>query len=450
MLTTRLIRPDYSAAFRCIGPACEDTCCEGWRVELDQASYDKLKTVPEGPLKTLVDASIVCGSTPLAPLSPSTFAQIRMTPSGRCPIQSGDGLCRIHVEHGEGYLPELCATYPRIPHSVELKIEQALSLACPEAARLVLLNPDLLNASIHGAQVFRWDETAPSTTPVRTWFWPVREFAIELIRNRAYPLWQRMFLLGAFSRRLDAIAHGTLDRSVAVLLADFFAAVAGGSLRAKMETIPADPALQLELVMELVRLRVDAVTVPQRLRASLQAFIKGICAESEPSLAAQAAHYAAAHDRYYAPFFQQHPHILENYLINAILSGLYPFGHKLYEPDGKQEPGLEFALLAAQFALIKGLLIGVAGCYREAFSIKHVVETVQVASKHFEHHPEFLKLAHELLVKNKMDGARGMAILLRNAEAAPGAGAARRAVPERADPARVAGRLSGEPVAVRV
>jgi hypothetical protein len=39
---------------------------------------------------------------------------------------------------------------------------------------------------------------------------------------------------------------------------------------------------------------------------------------------------------------------------------------------------------------------------------------VQAASKHFEHHPEFLNLAYELLVESRMDGARGMAILLRN------------------------------------
>ncbi|MDR3774721.1 MAG: flagellin lysine-N-methylase [Terracidiphilus sp.] len=414
MLTTRLIRPDYSTAFRCIGPACEDTCCAGWRVDLDRASFERLHTIPEGPLKTLVEASVVRGSTPNAPLSPSAFAQIRMTASGRCPIQSEDGLCRIHAEHGAGYLPELCATYPRIPHSVEHRIERALSLACPEAARLVLLNPDLMAEPIRGAQVHSWDEKAPCTTPVRTWFWPVREFAIDLIRNRAYPLWQRMFLLGTFSRRMDAIIQGTLDRSMAALLADFSAAVGKGSLRAQMETIPSDLALQLEMVMELVRLRVDAVKVPPRLRASLQAFIQGIGAKTEPGIAAQSAHYAAAHDRYYAPFFLRRPHILENYLVNAILSGLYPFGLKLYEPDGKQEPGREFAMLAAQFALIKGLLIGVAGCHREAFSSEHVVETIQVVCKYFEHDPQQLDEIEQLLRSRDLDNARGIAMLLRN------------------------------------
>jgi hypothetical protein len=43
-----------------------------------------------------------------------------------------------------------------------------------------------------------------------------------------------------------------------------------------------------------------------------------------------------------------------------------------------------------------------------------VVHTVQAASKHFEHHPEFLNLAHGLLVESGLDGARGTAILLRD------------------------------------
>ncbi len=76
--------------------------------------------------------------------------------------------------------------------------------------------------------------------------------------------------------------------------------------------------------------------------------------------------------------------------------------------------GREFALLAIQFALIKGLLIGVAGFHKEAFSSEHVVQTVQSASKHFEHHPDFLEEAQALLIANKLDNARGLTMLVRN------------------------------------
>jgi lysine-N-methylase len=123
-----------------------------------------------------------------------------------------------------------------------------------------------------------------------------------------------------------------------------------------------------------------------------------------------------AHDRYYAPFFAQHPYILENYLINAILRLRFPFGKEDAQAGKPFSMARECAQLTAQFALMKGFLIGVAGFHREAFSAAHVVHTVQASSKHFEHHPEFLNLAYELLVESRMDGARGMAILLRNEE----------------------------------
>jgi len=56
---TRLIRPEYAEQFRCIGPACEDSCCVGWRVDIDQATYEKYQTVSPEPLRVLIDASIV-------------------------------------------------------------------------------------------------------------------------------------------------------------------------------------------------------------------------------------------------------------------------------------------------------------------------------------------------------------------------------------------------------
>jgi hypothetical protein len=55
----------------------------------------------------------------------------------------------------------------------------------------------------------------------------------------------------------------------------------------------------------------------------------------------------------------------------------------------------------------------VAGAHRQNFSGEHVVHTVQAASKHFEHHPEFLDRIHALLVESRMDGVYGLAILMR-------------------------------------
>jgi len=60
-----------------------------------------------------------------------------------------------------------------------------------------------------------------------------------------------------FSRRLDAIVRGECEHVFPVFLREFEAAVRSGILRATMETIPVDLALQLDMVMQLVQLRMD-------------------------------------------------------------------------------------------------------------------------------------------------------------------------------------------------
>ena len=78
------------------------------------------------------------------------------------------------------------------------------------------------------------------------------------------------------------------------------------------------------------------------------------------------------------------------------------------------QPARAFALLAIQFALIKGPLIGVAGARRQEFCTTDVVHTVQTASKHFEHYKQFLPGAYALLAAKGLDNARGLTMLLGN------------------------------------
>ena len=40
--------PDYFKQFKCIASECEDTCCAGWEIVIDDETYDMYKSV-EGP-----------------------------------------------------------------------------------------------------------------------------------------------------------------------------------------------------------------------------------------------------------------------------------------------------------------------------------------------------------------------------------------------------------------
>jgi len=429
-------RPAYAESFRCIGSACEDTCCRGWSVPIDPPAYARYQSLPAGPLRTLIDASIQLAPPDASPadgFGKAGFAKFRMNGQNQCPLLTADRLCSIQAECGEGFLSSTCATYPRIVHSFGSFELKALALSCPEAARLVLLNPDLsVPAEEHSIAVEPGD--APRL-PLD--FWPIREAALKLVRNRAYPLWQRMFLLGILCRRLDAIASDGIQRGAPAFLSNFEATVAAGALKRTMESQPTDRAAQLDAVLRLAGLMLHRSNVTERFGACIHAFTTGIGNGPGATLESLAAHYKFAHDRYYAPFFARHAHILENYLINTMIRCQFPFGREAMKEGASPSMTREFVQLSAQFTLMKGLLIGVAGFHREGFSTEHVVHTAQAAAKHFDHHPEFPALARQLLAESGLDGVRGMAILFRNTEPA----AARRAFPQRSAPGPRGGKV---------
>ena len=410
------ILPEYSERFRCIGPACEDTCCIGWGVPIDQATYEKYQTIPAGPLRTAIDLNILPAP---AGADPEKFAKVQLAASQQCPFLTEDRLCKIQSECGESFLSTTCATYPRVVHWIDSFKDMTLSLSCPEAARLVLLSPHLLApvspADYHLAE----DDSDVDSSSLMACFWPIRAFVLALIQNRAYPLWQRLFLLGVLCRRLDAIAAGELQSSVPSLLRDLAATIETGSLRASMEALPSHSSRQLDMVLRAAGLCRERSHTSPRFIECVKAFTQGIGNGPGATLESLVAHYTAAHEKYYAPFLSRHPHILENYLINMIFRSLFPYGHDKGKIRATPKMAEEFALLVSQFALIKGLLIGVAGFHQEDFSLDHVIHTVQSASKHFDHHQEFLSQVRALLIETRLNDARGLSILARNESPKP-------------------------------
>jgi lysine-N-methylase len=429
------IRPDYAESFRCIGSACEDTCCQGWNVPVDEATYHRYQALPASPLRTLIVESIQRSPEPEAAAKPFLFAKIRMNSSNECPMLGEDHLCRIQQEHGESLLSHACATYPRVVHSFAGHSETALTLSCPEAARHVLLNPALLRPASLSPPVAEASNDSPgfmrglkpppptasgissacqAESSLPSSFWLIRNSMLALVTNRTYPLWQRMFLLGILCRRLDELAKEGLASSIPEFLSGFEASLATPALRAGMDALPIDLTAQLDVVLRLAGLMLHRSNVRPRFVECVTAFTRGIGNGPGATMETLTARFALAHDCYYAPFFARHPHILENLLINTIIRCQFPYGRDGMKTGPVPSMTKEFALLTGQFALLKGLLIGVAGFHREGFDEDHVIHTVQAASKHFEHHPEFLNDTYALLVESKMDSPRGLAILLRN------------------------------------
>jgi lysine-N-methylase len=51
----KFIVPGYMKYFNCIGSACEDSCCIGWNVDIDQQTYLKYKKIRDAELTPIFE-----------------------------------------------------------------------------------------------------------------------------------------------------------------------------------------------------------------------------------------------------------------------------------------------------------------------------------------------------------------------------------------------------------
>jgi lysine-N-methylase len=409
----KIIRPRYVEQFRCIAGDCEDSCCIGWTVPIDKQTFDKYQRIPAGALRDSIDINVVLSPRNADGSEPAEYAFMQMPPSKKCPMHNADNLCQIQLEQGEGYLSRVCSTFPRKTHTIDKLEETTLTLSCPEAARIVLTNTRLLGDLDAQHSVMPWDDKPGSHTTPISYFWPIREFTVTLLQNREYALWQRLFLLGTFSRRLEAVFQQGAQGNFSALETGFSQAIAKGTLRESMESMPVNNALQLDLVLGLAKQRLGDGNLNSRLAQCLNDFLAGIGHETL-SFEKQCEAYAVAYKDFYEPFFLKFPGTLENLLLNMVFRSVFPFGIGIFAKQKAIEPARQYALLVTEFALIKGLLIGVAGSRKQEFCLDDVVRTVQLVMKHFEHSEHFVEVCLKVLASKGLDNLYGLTMLLRN------------------------------------
>ena len=99
--------PDYYSDFRCIADACEDTCCAGWQIAVDDKALRRYRR-EESPYKKKLRNSI-CWRKKV----------FRWGKEKRCAFLREDNLCDMYRNLGAESLCRTCRLYPR--HIEDLK-----------------------------------------------------------------------------------------------------------------------------------------------------------------------------------------------------------------------------------------------------------------------------------------------------------------------------------------
>jgi lysine-N-methylase len=408
-----ILQPEYMSKFKCIGGACEDSCCKGWRVSVDKKTFLEYRRVKDEELKAMLD-KYVKRERKEDVKSDDAYARVGLV-NGSCPFLDAQSLCSVQNRLGYDGLCDVCAIYPRTYKLVDKKLERCATLSCPEVARIALFNEDGIafeeveEAPNIGRIPGRAPALAPSLTknaakPVK-FFWDTRLFCLSILQNREYTLGQRLMLLGMLCRKLDELDKASAVEEIPAMLERFADDVESGSLKAGLDTVETNFNIQMRLAKELTdeRLKTELVA-SQAYLVNVMETLAGIdfVAGTEPEDIIKK--YTENRETYVAAYLKDKQYVLENFVVNEFFSHLMPFGSGEKAWDS-------YLFLCVLYGMVKLHINGIAGC-RKGLTDEAVTRIVQTFSKTVLHNGKFIPNMIKRLKENGFDTLAWMAILV--------------------------------------
>jgi len=423
---SRIVQPRHYEAFHCTGADCEDTCCDGWAITVDRVTYDKYQQCSDPELGSLSNGLVKIKSSDA---SDDEYATIKLTET-HCPFLS-EGLCSVQKKLGEDYLSDICAIYPRMMNQVGDVLERTLDLSCPEAARVVLSDPHPMELLETADQIgsFRMGTFRAPGVPNASYdgrayphFLDIRSLIVAILRERTYPLWKRLVIIGHLCDKLSEMAVMNNDQDVPALIQGYLYAIKNGSFDDLLSKCKVQPSAQLVTVLEMIVKRISSDFTGRRFLDCYQDFMHGLQWTPESDLKDITRRYADAYAKYYVPFFDQNQYVMERYCVAYVYKNLFPLGRleanrKCGLHGADNSISLHCMLMMAYYAIIRTVLIGMAGLHQSAFGMDHVIKAIQSSTKAFQHSSSYPASAIQILTRNGLKNGASMAVLIQDLNA---------------------------------
>ena len=183
------ILPEDYPEFHCLAGECEDTCCAGWQIVVDDRSLKRYHTERGSYRKTLLRS---------VDWKKKSF---RQDGEKRCAFLNDQNLCEMYCHLGPESLCRTCRMYPRHIEEFENVREISLSVSCPEAARMLICRKEPLRFrefSREGEETYEeFDELLYS------WLVECRSLMIRILQNRNLPLKLRLGLVSGLANDMQ-------------------------------------------------------------------------------------------------------------------------------------------------------------------------------------------------------------------------------------------------------
>ena len=183
-----MIKTKIYDQFHCIADQCPLTCCKGWAIRADGGIYEKWKSRTE--------TSYLCEQVTYNREDGENIYHMKLDSCKACVLLDEKGLCEIVKRHGDEFLSDTCARFPRKHNQITIFSEEdaeeknvmdeySLSGACPAALKLIRDSKDFYIVDI--LEKCRDNHDFPME-------YQVRNAVIRLMQKRKFSLTDRLML----------------------------------------------------------------------------------------------------------------------------------------------------------------------------------------------------------------------------------------------------------------
>lgn len=397
--------PGYIKEFKCIGGKCKDSCCIGWDIDIDKITFKQYYKVQDNDMKRMFQKNVhnndYCTSNDV------DYGKVKLKGEKRCPFLDEENYCIIHSKLGEEYLSNVCSSFPRITNKIDGHYEMSLDVACPEAARILLLkeegirfkeSEEKLGKHIISSEIDTRSKKF-NNSPIK-YFKEIRDLSIKIIQNRKFNLSQRLYILGDFINALeDELEDNYMNVPKFIKKYDI------NSVNSSYEKNQLNYLIQMDFFKKMIGLlNVDKQVDSISFKEFTKKVISGLNLDEEEYISKHSELYIKAFEDYNEKFINNNSYIFENYLVNFIYNNIFPFSETESVFDG-------YIMLLTRYSFIRFYLVG-KYLYSEQDSKENIVEFIQSFSKTIEHHKSYLIDSLEYIKENEFDNMEFAKILL--------------------------------------
>ena len=314
----RRVRPDYYKKFQCIADKCTITCCQEWKIGVDNETNRKWKKLL--PPDTVVDKK---KNLSAYTVKKDGMRVIVLDEKLRCPFLNEEKLCRLVCTYTDRVLSDTCTQFPREVHRFSTHEEETLMPCCP-------------------AVIDIWKDAEKIVFPkvdreYKNLLFVIREHMMELLEDSTQRLEDQ--LKQGFYILLELNKQDSLTMQ---LINEYFSSESAAQLREAISQIPMDELDSMDECNELLQ----DLAVNYQKEGLYKKYLDPILLQAEKLSETYVADTMCEDLQLFDKQFRQWQPLLRKFLLNEFYSDLLV-------PDGNLESmivsmqwiGMEYAVI---------------------------------------------------------------------------------------------------------